>query len=592
MTGSERYRTHTCGETPQAEGSDVRLAGWVHRRRDHGGVVFIDLRDRSGIVQLVFHPEQAEAHDAAGRLSAEDVLSVSGKVVPRDAATVNDRIPTGGVEVAVEGVEMLSEADPVPFPVEDETVQVSEEVRLTYRYVDLRRSRGLRALELRSGITSAIRRSLEADGFLDVETPMLTRSTPEGARDFLVPSRTHQGSWYALPQSPQLFKQLLMVGGVERYYQIARCFRDEDLRADRQPEFTQVDVEASFVEPEQVYEVVEAFIVAAAEVAGHSFTAPFPRMGWEEAMRRFGSDRPDLRFGLEIQDWSDEAAKTDFGVFQKTIESGGVVRALVVPGAGERFSRKNGDELVTEAQDVGAKGLVWVVVTDEGLRSPVAKFLEGMDSGLGASPGDLIALVADEEATATAVLGTLRSRFVERYELEPTTEWALTWITDFPLVEWNEDEKRFDPTHHPFTAPKPEHLDILESDTAAVRSDAYDLVMNGVEVGGGSIRIHDREVQSRVFDLIGVGEREAEEKFGFLLQALKLGAPPHGGFALGLDRLVMLLAGESSIREVIAFPKTATGSDPLTGAPAPVDDPQLAELAVTSTAPPPGEASG
>ncbi len=588
MIGSERFRTHVCADTSDGEGQQVRLAGWVHRRRDHGGVVFIDLRDRSGIVQLVFHPEQAEAHVAAGHLSPEDVLSVTGTIVKRSAETVNDRIPTGRVEVAVDAVEMLSEADPMPFPVEDESVEVSEEVRLTHRYVDLRRSRGLRALELRSRISSAIRGSLEGNGFLDVETPMLTRSTPEGARDFLVPSRLHQGSWYALPQSPQLFKQLLMVGGIERYYQIARCFRDEDLRADRQPEFTQVDVEASFVEPEQVYGVVEDFIVAAGAEAGHAFIAPFARMGWEEAIRRFGSDRPDLRYAFEIQDWSEQALKTDFAVFKKTVEGEGVIRALVVPGGGAEFSRKDGDDLVAEAQSLGAKGLVWVVVTEDGsLRSPVAKFLEGLDADLGASAGDLIAMVADEEMVASTVLGSLRARFPTRYRMEPEAEWAMSWITDFPLVDWNADEKRWDSTHHPFTAPKPEHLEMLESDTAAVRADAYDLVINGVEVGGGSIRIHDRDVQQRVFELIGVGPEEAEEKFSFLLQALKLGAPPHGGFALGLDRLVMLLAGEDSIREVMAFPKTATGSDPLTGAPAPVDTAQLDELAVESVAPEP-----
>jgi aspartyl-tRNA synthetase len=589
VIGSERYRTHGCGETVGARGRQLRLAGWVHRRRDHGGVVFIDLRDRSGIVQLVFHPDRPEALEAAHRLSPEDVLSVIGTVVDRDAETVNPRLPTGEIEIAVESVELLSEADPMPFSVEDESVEVSEEVRLAFRYVDLRRSRGLRALQMRSDITSAIRRSLEGNGFLDVETPILTRSTPEGARDFLVPSRFSFGSWYALPQSPQLFKQLLMVGGVERYYQIARCFRDEDLRSDRQPEFTQVDVEASFVEPEQVYAVVEDFIAAAGGAAGHDFGRPFPRMTWAEAMRRFGTDRPDLRYAPEIQDWSDRAAASEFGVFRSTVESGGVVRALVVPGAGAGFSRKDGDDLVGEAQALGAKGLVWVVVTDEGLRSPVAKFLEGVDADLGAGPGDLIAMVADEERTAALVLGALRPRFVERYDLPRRSEWALTWITDFPLVEWNDDEQRWDPSHHPFTAPRADHLEILESDPGAVLADAYDLVLNGNEIGGGSIRVHDREVQRRLFALIGVGEEEAEEKFGFLLQALKLGAPPHGGFALGLDRLVMLLVGEPSIREVIAFPKTATGHDPLTGAPAAVDDGQLAELGVRSLAPPPDE---
>jgi aspartyl-tRNA synthetase len=588
VIGAERYRTHVCADAPGAEGREVRLAGWVHRRRDHGGVVFIDLRDRSGIVQLVFRPERAEAHAAAHRLSPEDVLSVRGTVVARDPETVNDRIPTGSVEVAVDEMEMLSEADPLPFQVDDESIEVSEEVRLTYRYIDLRRSRGLRALELRSRVTSAIRRSLESNGFLDVETPMLTRSTPEGARDFLVPSRLHQGTWYALPQSPQLFKQLLMVGGIERYYQIARCFRDEDLRSDRQPEFTQVDIEASFVEPQQVYDVVEDFIVAAAAEAGLALTAPFTRLRWTEAMRRFGSDRPDLRYSFEIQDWSQRALETDFAVFTKTVEGGGVIRALVVPGGGTQFSRKDGDDLVAEAQELGAKGLVWVVVNEDGsLRSPVAKFVTGLDADLGARPGDLIAMVADDEMAASSVLGALRPRFARRYGLEPEAPWAVAWITDFPLVEWNDDEQRWDPSHHPFTAPKPEHLDILESDTAAVEADAYDLVMNGVEVGGGSIRIHDRAVQQRVFELIGVHPEEADRKFGFLLEALKLGAPPHGGFALGLDRVVMLLAGEDSIREVIPFPKTATGADPLTGAPTRVDGGQLRELAVESLAPEP-----
>ena len=587
MIGSDRYRTHTCVGAADTTDAAVRVAGWVHRRRDHGGLIFIDLRDRSGLLQLVFDPEAApQAHAAAHRFHNEDVVSVDGVVVAREGKNINANIPTGGVELRVAATELLASSDPLPFSVEDETQEASEDVRLTYRYIETRRPRRLRALELRAKIASVTRRVLEDEGFLEVETPVLIRSTPEGARDFIVPSRLQQGKWYALPQSPQLFKQLLMVGGLERYYQIVRCFRDEDLRADRQPEFTQIDIEASFVEPEDIYRLIETLLVAQAAAAGVTLTAPFPRLGFADAMARYGTDRPDVRFGVEIQDWTAQAATSGLGIFENAVAKGAVVRGICLPGAGGGLSRKDLDGLVTDAQEFGAKGLVWAVVGEDGLRASVkAEFLVGLADGFGAAQGDLICLVADDEDAALGVLGSLRVRLAERYGLVPEGAWAPLWVTDFPLVEWNADEQRWDARHHPFTSPRPEDIPLLATDPGAVVAQAYDIVLNGLEIGGGSIRIHDRDVQERAFATIGVDEDEAEEKFGFLLRALRLGAPPHGGIALGFDRLVMLLLGEKSIRDVIAFPKTATGQDPLTGAPSTVDDAQLRALAVRNVPP-------
>ncbi len=589
MIGSSRYRTHTCLASVGEVGHEVRLAGWVHRRRDHGGLVFVDLRDSSGLVQLVFDPTDAEGpHAIAQKFHPEDVISALGRVVARDEQTINPNLPTGTVEVRVSQVEVLAAADPLPFSVEDETQDANEELRLQYRYIETRRPRRRRALELRAKMAAATRRVLDDNGFLEIETPVLIRSTPEGARDFIVPSRLQQGKWYALPQSPQLFKQLLMVGGMERYYQIVRCFRDEDLRADRQPEFTQVDIEASFVEQEDIFRLVEEILLAQAAVAGVTLAAPFPRMPFAEAMARYGTDRPDVRFGAEIVDWTHGAAASGFGIFEKAVAGGAVVRGIRLAGAGGGLSRKDLDGLQAEAQALGAKGLIWAIPdATGGMRSSVkAEFLDGLVAAFDGGAGDLILLVADEEDAALAVLGTLRTRLGERFGLIPADAWAPLWVVDFPLVEWNGDEQRWDARHHPFTAPRPEDVDKLATDPGAVTAQAYDVVLNGLEIGGGSIRIHDRDVQQAAFDTIGVDGAEAEEKFGFLLRALRLGAPPHGGLALGFDRLVMLLLGEQSIRDVIAFPKTATGQDPLTGAPNQVDERQLADLAVRNVLPP------
>jgi len=562
--------------------STVRVAGWVHRRRDHGGLIFIDLRDRTGIVQLVFHPDSSgPAFELAHKLRAEDVLSASGTVVRRSQETVNPELPTGEVELAAGEAELLADAETPPFQIEGFSGDVGEDARLRYRYLDLRRESMREALELRHRVTAAMREFLDREGFLDIETPVLTRSTPEGARDFLVPSRLQQGSFYALPQSPQLFKQLLMVAGFERYYQIARCFRDEDLRADRQPDFTQLDIELSFVGVDDVIEINERLLVHVFERAGGpALELPIERLPYDESMSRFGTDRPDMRFDLELVDLSDALAQTDFKVFRGAIASGGAVRGL---NAGRReLPRSELDGLISRAQELGAKGLVWAFREGDGWRSPTAKFLSDeelaeLNRCLGAEDGDLLLLVADKRRVADAVLGQLRVDLAERFDLIPEDEHRLVWIVDWPLLERSPGEDRWEPLHHPFTAPAGE---FDPADPGSARALAYDLVWNGQEMGGGSIRIHSAAVQEKVFAALGIDAEEAEARFGFLLEALRYGAPPHGGIAYGLDRIVQRLAGAGSIRDVIAFPKTASGGDALTGAPAPVGEMQLKELGI------------
>jgi aspartyl-tRNA synthetase len=564
----------------------VRVAGWIHRRRDHGGLVFVDLRDRSGLVQVVFNPQEApEAHARSHELRSEWVISASGEVVRRSAETINRDLPTGEVEIRVTEVDVLAEAATPPFPLEEET-EVDEALRLRHRYLDLRREPMQRALMLRHDVNLAIRESLSADGFYEIETPVLTRSTPEGARDFVVPSRLQRGSFYALPQSPQLFKQLLMIAGYERYFQIARCFRDEDLRADRQPEFTQLDMELAFVTEEDVIAAAERVLDAAYRAGGVELGPPFPRLRYDEALARFGTDRPDLRFGLEIRDLGDVLRETEFKVFRGVLEGGGVVRGL--NAANRELSRAELDGLIEFAQGQGAGGLVWAYVEAgeaPGWRSPVAKFLSqdelvALTGALEGTPGDLLLLVADDAGTAAQTLGALRIELGARFRLAVEGDWNPVWITEFPLVEWNDDEGRWDPLHHPFTAPSEESLEALERDPSAARARAYDIVVNGAEIGGGSIRINRPEIQYRVLEAVGIGREEADEKFGFLIEALRSGAPPHGGIAFGLDRMVAQLAARESIRDVIAFPKTASGADLMTGAPAPIDARQLRELGI------------
>jgi aspartyl-tRNA synthetase len=589
------YRDTWSGDVlPGRVGEHVRVAGWVHRRRDHGGLVFVDLRDRTGIVQVVFNPETApEAHARSHELRSEWVISAAGEVVRRSAETVNPDMPTGEVEIRATDVDVLAAAETPAFPVDEET-PVDEALRLRHRYLDLRREPMQRALELRHRITQAIRDNLHEGGFLDVETPILTRSTPEGARDFVVPARMQRGSFYALPQSPQLFKQLLMIAGFERYYQIARCFRDEALRADRQLEFTQLDMEMAFVGEEDVMEVTEGVLRAAFAAGGVELPTPFPRLRYDEAIARFGTDRPDMRFGIEINDLGEALGRTEFKVFRGALEGGGVVRGINA-GAHE-LSRAELDRLIEFAQGQGAGGLVWAYVEEGGgWRSPVAKFLSeeelrAIASALAASPGDLLLLVADDAGVASQTLGALRLELGVRFGLIAAGEWRPLWVTDFPLVEWNDDEGRWQALHHPFTSPAEESLALLEENPAAARARAYDVVLNGVEIGGGSIRINRPEVQYRVLETLGIGREAANEKFGFLIEALEHGAPPHGGIAFGLDRMAALLAGRDSIRDVIAFPKTATGQDPMTGAPAPIDENQLRELGIRVDAPPPSTA--
>jgi len=572
------YRDTWCGAlTAERSGTQARVAGWVHRRRDHGGLIFIDVRDRSGIVQLVFHPESApDAHASAHELRSEDVISANGTVNMRDPENVNPNLGTGEIELAVAELQILADAQTPPFPI-DEDVAVDEALRLKHRSLDLRREPMQRAIELRHRIVATMREVLNARDFVEVETPYLTRSTPEGARDYLVPARIQPGSFYALPQSPQLFKQLLMIAGFERYYQIARCFRDEDSRADRQPEFSQLDLEMAFVHEDDVIECMEAVMGAIFEREGFEVPLPpWPRMTFAEAVARYGIDRPDTRFGLELKDLGDALTSSRFQVFANVLATGGVVRGI---NAGPReLPRSDLDALTELAKQHGAKGLVWAFVEDGGWRSPIEKFLgpeeiEAINARLDAKPHDLLLIVADEVTTVGQALSALRMELARRFDLIPEDRHDVLWIVEFPAFFWDEERQRWDAAHHPFTAPTGDL-----GDPASLKSRAYDLVLDGAEIGGGSIRIHQRDVQQRVFELLGIGPEEAQARFGFLLDALTYGAPPHGGIAMGLDRIVAALAGVDSIREVIAFPKAASGADPMTGAPAPVDAAQLREL--------------
>ena len=580
-------RTHSCGALRAGDaGKTVTLMGWVFRRRDHGGLIFVDIRDREGITQCVFNPaDGALAHAKVQGVRGEFVLAVRGTVALRPQGTENSKIPTGAVEVHAAELKVLNDCRPLPFQIDSEgDAEVDETLRLKYRYLDMRRAAVLKAFQVRDLLCRAVRDYLHEHGFLEVETPFLTRSTPEGARDFLVPSRLQPGSFYALPQSPQLFKQLLMVAGFERYFQIVRCFRDEDLRKDRQPEFTQVDIETSFLDRDDFLPIVEGMVAAIwRRVKGVELALPFPRLGYDEAMARFGSDKPDLRFGLELQDVSALFVDGEFQAFAQVVAGGGAVKALRIPGAGS-MSRKELDDLTAEAKQQGAKGLVWIKVTSDGVNSPVAKFLAAVQgrllSSTAAATGDLLLLVGDAPAVAATVLGRLRVDLARRFKLVPEDRDVFAWVLDFPLVEWNADEKRWDAVHHPFTAPRDEDLPLLESDPGKARAKAYDLVLNGQEAAGGSIRIHQQSVQERLFGLIGISKEEARQRFGFLQEALEFGAPPMGGIAFGLDRLAASLAGQESIREVIAFPKTQKGTCPLTDAPAPVDARQLRDLGI------------
>ncbi len=577
------HRTRGCGEITKADANDrleVVLTGWVHRRRDLGQLIFVELRDPTGRVQLVFDPDRSAIHAIAEKLHAEDVVGVRGTVVVREAP--NPQHETGFVEVRVAEIVVHNPATGLPFPVDDEA-EAHEELRLQHRYVDLRRPRLQRAIRLRHRLAAAARTALDAQGFVEIETPMLTRSTPEGARDYLVPSRVHPGRFYALPQSPQLFKQLLMVAGFERYYQFARCFRDEDLRADRQPEFTQIDLEMSFAAEETVYAVVEPLVQGMFRAIGVEAAAPFPRMSYGEAMGRFGADRPDTRFGLELKDALPDRKATGFPVFDGVLESGGAVRGIAVPGAGGA-SRKQLDSWTAWAREAGARGLVWIKRDASGATTSSAQKLLGerraqeIAAAVGAGEGDAALVVADTRDVCGRALGAIRVRIAAELDLVPKERWDLLWVERFPLFLRDEAENRWVAMHHPFTAPRWEDLDKLDTDPASVLAQAYDLVLNGTEIGGGSIRIHRSDLQERVFRALGIGPDEAHAKFGFLLKALRTGAPPHGGIALGFDRICAMLLKADSIRDVIAFPKTTSASDLMCDAPAEVDPRQLKEL--------------
>jgi aspartyl-tRNA synthetase len=578
-------RTYFCGDVPEsAVGEKVSLKGWVQKRRDLGGLIFIDLRDRSGIVQVVFNPDVSkEALETAEKIRNEFVLDIVGTVVSREQGTVNENLKTGKIEVQAEKVTIINEAKTPPFTISDKT-DASEDVRLKYRYLDFRRPVIFETLKMRHHVTKQIRDFLDSEGFLDIETPILTKSTPEGARDYLVPSRVHPGEFYALPQSPQLFKQLLMVGGIERYYQIARCFRDEDLRADRQPEFTQIDIETSFLSQEDIMALMENMMgMLMKEVKGIEVPSTFPRMTYDEAMSRYGSDKPDTRFAMELVDLSEVVKDSGFKVFAAAVANGGQVKAINVKGAAEKYSRKDIDALTEFVSRYGAKGLAWVKVETDGLKGPIAKFFSEEDAAaikatLNASEGDLLLFVADKKNVVADALGALRLKLGKELNLIDQSKFNFLWVTDWPLLEYDEEEGRYYAAHHPFTMPFREDLEYLDSDPSRVRAQAYDLVLNGYELGGGSLRIFERPIQEKMFKVLGFTEEQAKEQFGFLLNAFEYGTPPHGGIALGLDRLVMLLAGSSNLRDTIAFPKTASASCLLTDAPGEVSQAQLDEL--------------